>query len=251
MQKICEICGESYEASRSNQKYCPECGKNPQKISKDYDAAVRANKKHAGDYDRPRERICEQCGKTFLSLYSRRFCSDSCQREHIAQTATCTTCGRRLIDLGIRRERAGIAFCSEACREKHKKDLREAREKARAESEPKQVPGTETLRCLVCHKLFQRPISKDPYVCSDSCKETFLRRQQERRRRAELETLKEARRSGKARRKGEGIVSLCAGCKTNYPDCRWVSSGYSAYPIGARVQGGNVLSCPEYRGRGA
>ena len=250
MQKFCDICGETVESRRSNQKYCPDCGANPRKARSRYSAAVRANKRHAGEYDQPREWVCKQCGKIVLSIYSRSFCSKNCEREYIANDVRCTVCRRKLIDLGIRRERYGIAFCSEACQEVHQKELREAREREREEERLKNPPGTETLRCLVCHKLFQRPISKAPYVCSDSCKETFLLRQQERRKRADLEALEEARRAGKARseKQREGIVSLCAGCKTSYADCRWMSSGYSAYPIGARVQAGNVLSCPDHRG---
>jgi hypothetical protein len=42
------------------------------------------------------------------------------------------------------------------------------------------------------------------------------------------------------------IPSLCVSCRTAYPDCEFVSSGYRAYPVGAIVCGGRVTRCPKY-----
>jgi len=181
VQGICEICGAEYEKTRSNQKYCPECGRNPKAAARRYREAVRTNKLHAGEYDIPKVWTCKQCGKEILAIYKKSFCSDACQKEYVAQNAECSECHRKLIEVGIRRTYFGLAFCSDACREKAQNRRKEAAaEAARLEAErTRQMAGKETFRCLVCKKVFQRPISKEPYVCGDACKRIYIQCQRE------------------------------------------------------------------------
>lgn len=242
MTKICEICGAEYEASRRNQKYCRECGRNPDGAVKHYQIAVKRNKLHAGECDKPREWVCKQCGKKILSVYKRDFCSTACRQEYISNDVRCTVCKRKLIEVGIYRTHYGRAFCSAECKEHYAEILAEQKQLLEGE-EPQQEPGTETLRCLVCHKLFQRPISKELYVCSETCKTVYTRRRQT----LKAQAAQSIQEGPMSKKQNAGIVSLCAVCRTPYGDCRWMSSGRVAYPVGAKVEGGNVLSCPDYR----
>ena len=70
MIKTCEICAAEYDASRANQRYCQECGKNPELARRKLIAAEIRNKEHAGDKyrsmfttDRAKNRA-----KTFLGI---------------------------------------------------------------------------------------------------------------------------------------------------------------------------------------
>lgn len=237
MIKVCEICGDEYEASRSTQKYCKVCGKNSSKARMKYQLAVHNNKIHAGEFDRPKEVNCKYCGKVFHTLYGRTFCSEQCEKSYIVENNTCTFCHCKLIDKGIRISHYGKVFCSDECRAA----FREKYKPKPAEADQIVPEGQELLRCLICNKLFQRPISKDPYVCSPTCSNIYQTRFAHKKSSPITTKLKNDKKSRQ--------VHLCTECKTSYKDCKWMQSKYTAYPVGAVVKDGNVLSCPSYTSR--
>lgn len=114
--KICEICGESYMASRSNQKYCPECGVHPGQARNRLKRALRINKMHSGEFDRPVERVCMECGKKILTPHhSPKFCNQRCRQAYAVKHARCLFCGKSLIKKDSVAEKG---YCSEECQKK-------------------------------------------------------------------------------------------------------------------------------------
>ena len=76
---------------------------------------MAANKRHAGEADKPVEKVCKNCGKTFLTVYrGKDFCTSNCGEAYRINHAECPICHTRLIEKGIT---TGKGYCSEACRE--------------------------------------------------------------------------------------------------------------------------------------
>ena len=201
--KICEICGSSFEPRNGNQKYCTECGKDPEAARTRYELAVRRNKINAGDFVKPMEKDCKNCGKKFITTYeSREFCSENCRDEYKVNTAVCPYCKKKLIDKGIT---TGRGYCSEECRKKDELEGAIARglygpceqcgkkfihrnEQARfcsqacsiayraAHKKPKPAPVKRDLtrKCPACGRVFTiTPQQYSKVYCSSECRDRY------------------------------------------------------------------------------
>ena len=80
MIKLCKICGENFETTKNNQKYCKECKKN--------------------SWGKTIELICPNCNKKFFikkSDYEKtktiNFCSVACRTEGLKIETECLNCG--------------------------------------------------------------------------------------------------------------------------------------------------------------
>jgi ferredoxin len=80
--KICEICGDEFQEVKSNQRYCKDCGKNPERARQHYVKAELTNRIHAGDLYKVKEVRCIECGRTILTTYNKSFCSTACSEKH-------------------------------------------------------------------------------------------------------------------------------------------------------------------------
>ena len=271
-EKECEICCGLFTPATARQRYCPECGKNPERAKLQLAIAQTVSRRHAGDTYQVTERICGQCGKSFRFAGPQRFCSAACERQHTVDTAKCAFCGRNLKAAGILVTRGGRHWCSSDCLDKqHWADaeaagrVRECQrcgkryiahstfggvfcsrpcydaaraEGWRAEKEPivRPTPTTIRVKCPVCGKAFERIYGlSGPACCSKECYQIAYERN-----RAEAE----AARARKLAREGKRTISLCASCRVSYTDCPWMQSDHSRHPVGAVVVNGNVLSCP-------
>ncbi len=116
--KNCEICNGGFSTKNKNQRYCPECGKNPERARRSISKAERINRQHAGDwYKPPAKAICEECGKEFFAIRSKSYCSDICRHSHYVKKSRCPICGTSLWDIGIESEQD--ICCSPECQEKY------------------------------------------------------------------------------------------------------------------------------------
>lgn len=254
----------------SVQKYCPECGKNPERTRRQYEIAVKKNKFNAGDYDRPVENECIVCGKPFMSVYeNRRFCSDTCRHQYLVESATCPVCRTKLVEKGIL---TGRGYCSEECREK-------ARIK-RAIEDGRYGP------CEQCGKLFIHPNERSRF-CSKACQEAYQREhkaspikqreplpyqlkpetektcpvcgkvfpitpQQSSKRFCSVECRTRASSSTKNKPVKSQTSHLCSSCRISQANCERFTSGFKRLPQGTRtgVEKGQmiVIECPKYMG---
>lgn len=261
--RVCEICGAEFLPANGNQKYCPECGKNPEKARRGYAAAVAINRHHAGEQDIPMEKECINCGKKFLTVNKgRRFCSEDCGKTYRINHAECPVCHVRLIEKGIT---TGKGYCSEKCRE-------EARFQ-RAIRDGNYVP------CKQCGKKFIRSSLANQF-CSKECyeiyREAHIRILAQSQKRAPVtkkicpvckkefsvtpfQTTKlycsvECRAKAQAARKPAAAnpgTHLCTTCRVSQKNCERFSSGFKKLPEGAelRTEKGQdiVVYCPKYR----
>ena len=231
-----------------NQKYCRECGKNPERVRQKYDAAVAANKRHAGEQDIPIEKECKNCGKKFLTIYKSRefcsetcgeayrittgrgYCSDECREKDRLQKAIrdgnyipCEQCGKNFI-----RSNLASRFCCKECYEKY----RETHKKTPVQ--PQKKPAVTTKVCPVCKKEFPvTPFQTTKLYCSAEC-------------RAKVQhTVKLKPATAKPG------THLCTTCRVSQKACERFSSGFTKLPKGAEmrtVKGQDiVVKCPKYR----
>lgn len=263
--KICEICGAEFEPVNGIQKYCHECGKNPERVRQRYATAVATNKRHAGEQDVPVEKECKNCGKKFLTVYkNREFCSEACGETYRIDTAECPVCHARLIDKGIT---TGRGYCSDECRDKDRlqKAIRDGnyipceqcgknfirpnlasrfcckecyetyREThKRTPAQPQKKPAITTKVCPVCKKIFPvSPFQTTKLYCSVKCRTKVQRTAKPKSATAKPET------------------HLCTTCRVSQRACERFSSGFKKLPEGAElrtVKGQDiVVKCPKYR----
>lgn len=266
--KECEICGDTFEANRSSQKYCKECGKHPKQSRKRYERAVNTNKRHAGDWYRVRDLTCKQCGKPFQSSYLQGFCSINCQKKYNIEHAKCSRCGKRMIDFGIEIEyQGGVHYCSKKCKEEAK--WAQAREHGNVHtcaycgSEFIRPDGTfcstdcyrkavkngwkpqrankceeikEDVNCRECGKIFTR---NSPYIefCSPECRKFYMKKYKAR----QVAEKKKNESEKKIKQMG-----LCWCCKTAYNNCERMSSNFQYSPEGSIFSQGKVIQCPKF-----
>lgn len=261
--KVCEICGDDFIASKSDQKYCPTCGKNPGRTRVQYRIAVQVNKEHAGDAFKPKQLVCMECGKTFISTYNREFCGNSCRHTYRLKTAKCPECGALLASKGIVAEHG---YCSDSCKEAHV--LQVAIEKGRY------------IACEQCGKMF---ISKKEYgrFCGNICarayqqthKKTYVQSPrpiskthcaycgklieltpfQCSKKYCSLECRKAAYKRKPTPNPKQPAIStahICLMCKTSQALCERFTSNFVVIPMGAETKrvGGKavIVSCPKF-----
>lgn len=275
--KICEICKEEFEETKSSQKYCPKCGKNPNRAL----ARQRRNRKtleyHMGIWDEPVEKECKQCGKKFTTLFNRKFCSESCQTQYRIENATCTFCGKNLYNMGItiNNPQGGKHFCSDNCRKAYNERI--AREKgevhicpnchkefwkkttfcskkcyaeAKANGWQPENKRKVTIKCKRCGTDFET-LEMFPQKCCPKCLEELrvirqkklLQQQAEydRKRKEEQIRLEEEKFKQGVQKNG-----LCLYCQATNSTCERVKSKFTCYPAGSRVVQGKVLECPSF-----
>lgn len=266
--KTCEICGIEFEPTTTTQKYCPECGKNPERTRQKYDSAVRQNKIHAGDLYKPVEIECIVCGKTFMTTYeNRRFCSNTCRREYVVNTATCPVCNIKLIEKGVL---TGRGYCSEECREKARiqKAILDERYIACEHCGKKFIRPNECSRfcskaCYEAHRMEHRPtparqdeplpfrIRPETERTCPVCGKVFpITPQQSSKRFCSIDCRKRASPPKKKTEKRQS-GHLCSSCRITQANCERFSSNFKRLPKGARTsveKGQTIVSeCPKYK----
>ena len=273
MQKTCELCGGFFDASRKNQKYCKECGKDSARAARKLEYAVVKNKAHAGDLHRVQDRVCNQCGKKFKTTYGTNYCSDACFKEHLIEIAKCIECGDLLTNHGMRQTHNG--YCSDACRDKHK--IRVAKDSGRYKT------------CEYCGKEFIAKYSGARFCCH-ACYLTYKQAHKQASKPAEIKAMerdaaKERTTEGRQnaayirrcaecgkefsvrfgstqkycsdkckadakRPKLKNGQTLCTVCRTSQADCERFTSNFVYCPIGCvtkQIRGKLVVtSCPKY-----
>lgn len=283
MERTCEICFNTFEGS-ANQKYCAECGKNPDRARKRYAKAVRQSKANAGVYDTPTAKNCKYCGREFGTLFGADFCSKDCRNSYLRKIATCTHCGVNLLEKGVTLDRTtgGVRFCSDECKQAYYERQRVEREKRRKKN---------TRICPICKKPFD---NTNKFYCSKICQdkareqgynpaeqETYRAmrkcrrcgnafellfdsqhycgacdrllhaemRAKEQAKKKQEQAEKEAKRKQQAEQEWQEKVrknGLCFYCQTTYGDCERMQTNFVYYPKGAVVEKGKVLSCPTF-----
>ena len=134
-------------------------------MRRQYAAAERRAKIYSGEYDTPSERVCKECGRKFLSIYEKKFCSPACKKQYRIKTAKCKRCGKLLNYVGIFTVRG---YCSDECR--HLDQIDAAMDRG------------DYLPCEFCGKMF---ISKNyaNVCCSKECCNALRQREIEARQR--------------------------------------------------------------------
>jgi len=264
--KVCEICGDDYKGI-ANQKYCPSCGKNPQKARKHYEISQKILNRHAGVYDQPKTKSCGYCKKEFLTYSDMNFCSDNCRKQYRIENACCTFCGIKLHKLGIIIDReGGVRFCSDSCREKYRDKRRamSARYKRICPQCKKEFEGKDTIfcsnecyvqakaegwkpekfrktnvNCEHCGKEFQtREMTPSKYcpTCIKLAREIRMKKyEKEKQQQTILKRQEEIERNG-----------LCFYCQTTYSNCEKMKTNFRYYPKDAKMKQGKVIECPSY-----
>jgi len=265
--KLCIICGDEYEESRSDQKYCKVCGKDPERYRKHYEIATYINKKNAGDLYKVIEQNCQECGKKILSTYHRTFCSTVCMEIYRAKTAKCPVCNKLLADY---KKNIGYGYCSEDCKKINQ--LKRAKENGdyipcevcgkefirknysnrfcskdcftsyREQNKPTPAPKrSEKRNCLICGKEFiceGKNFSKK--FCTRECSHENAR----------IEGRKKKEETKKQLKVKKGL-HLCTTCKTAYMDCERMTSNFRYMPKGAKKKNVDnkfiIISCPKYK----
>ena len=148
-ERFCKVCGKPLTGRKMS--YCKDC----------------AEKRNAGKtkktHKEPALRICKNCGKEFVSIKARRYCSDKCRSAGILKGKAaeksklnglyCKVCGKPLTG----RQRT---VCSTACASKRSKA---ALKQAKQQNEP------QTQICPNCGKEFV--VTPGRRYCSDECRE--------------------------------------------------------------------------------
>lgn len=266
----CEICGEPFEATRSDRRYCSACGKDPERARRRMEKAVYQNKIHAGDLHTPKDRVCNECGRHFTSIYNRSFCSHECSIKHQAKTARCPVCNSLLIEKGITSARG---LCSDECREKRRME--------------KAITDGNYVGCEKCGKMFIRKDYNNRF-CSKACyqewtaeknkgrllgdagsrvkrKETricegcgspFAWRIESSGQRFCSKLCREEKNKNDKIKSVEPLnvgkdLNICTICKTPQSECERFTSGFTQYPVGVRMKRINekpvIVTCPKYR----
>lgn len=256
MIKTCEICAAEYDASRVNQRFCKECGKNPELARRRYIAAEIRNKENAGDRYKVREYTCKVCGKKTLSTYNRTFCSDACLQLHIVNTAKCPVCGDLLVSKG---RMTGKGCCSDECTEAQRLQVAKASGRYRAckqcgemfiaPQEQSKFCGVPCYRVWVAEKKAARP-KEAPHVAARyrSCARCGKRFEVSG---AGQKYCSPECRAEKPAKKAKPQGHLCTTCRTSQADCERFTTNFVYHPKGAvqKKVGGKliVVSCPKFR----
>lgn len=250
--------------------YCKRCGKDSKKAKERHEKALLINKIHAGDFDKPFEITCIECGKTILTTQKRGFCSIVCQESHRIQTAKCPVCRALLIDKG---NETGRGYCSDDCKQASRlkraiesgdyvpcefcgKEFirknysnvfcsndcylasRAEKRKAKEEMEKSRKPRLrqEERKCEACGKPFLWKItSAGQRFCSPECRNSVNKKVKKK----DIKKLK----LGKE-------LHICTVCKTSQKDCERFTSNFMYSPKGAigKTLNGKfvIVSCPKF-----
>lgn len=274
-EKECAACGMFFTPTHSLQKYCPTCGRNGYRIRKRIEDRAKVSMARE-QTEKPKEHICQQCGKTFLSYHDHKFCSDACKLEHRRLNLTCAYCGQKIIDVRQPEEKeyksVHNVYCSEECHEKAQKQ----RDIARF--------GIKT--CPNCHKDFvssnarfcslkcstewfakhkEKAMSKkicancgkhyeshNARFCSKQCYSDYMRQHPNETKKnvpKESETEKALRKEQKTKERLEKYISengMCGICRTSYVNCRRMQSNFTYSPDGCVIKNNKVLKCPQF-----
>jgi hypothetical protein len=152
--KECERCGQFFEAKTEKRKYCDKCQNHGAKIEARIAKNYRRIEAMYGDWDKPRDMICKQCGKPFQgNPRVSKYCSNACLEDYIAETSVCKYCGKPLLPEIRRTTYAPNVFHAE-CRKKYEAERIVAKDLKKV--------------CPVCNKEYLAKKSDQKY-CSQAC----------------------------------------------------------------------------------
>ena len=179
---ICPVCGNNFEAKRSNTVYCSE-------------KCYSYSRRHKPKTTKPDSLTCPQCGKNFKpEKKNQKYCCHKCQRKRsdarkrevrkstIPKATTCLICGK-----AFKPYRAGAKYCSKECQ-------RESGRRRAAEHYKKfgrnhtKIPEEAT--CPVCGKKF-KPHHARQKNCSKECTHKLTRINENIRERKKFELLRQ------------------------------------------------------------
>lgn len=266
----CEICGSTFE-SKAKAKYCEKCRKDTNKAKNKINKAISMSKARLGEYEKPKKQICMYCGKEFLSIYNRRFCSNVCSESHISDTKKCIVCGDLIYKhRAIQKNATNIKYCSSECKEKARyKEIKKCKgcnKEFNATKHNQQwcsISCFNTNRerpkrpkisvyersCIICEKRY-KTANKNKKCCSVACGKVsaHFEREKEKKFQEEQRKLMEKRSQIKGKDKP---TNLCIDCKTSMKDCEWFSSNYTKHVKGSvwkEIEGKILLiKCPKYK----
>lgn len=129
MLRECEICGGFHESDNPNRKYCDDCAAHTEARRREYENAVRDNKRRMCEPDMYKGK-CSQCGEEFITLAHRvirkddaEFCSEKCRKQWVHDHAICQYCGKSLKDNPYYDpDRPSTMFCSDECKAAKKRE---------------------------------------------------------------------------------------------------------------------------------
>ena len=144
----CLSCGEEFLGFKKNGSYCSD----------------RCKAKADELKSQPKAHVCSQCGKTFLSVRKRRFCSIKCEsknrRPTQSGTVECLSCGKTVNVSSHFQD--GRKYCSPKCQKYAARKTGKHRRRVRIKSHPVEIV---TIRFLlkrdknIC-QLCKKPVNK-------------------------------------------------------------------------------------------
>ena len=266
----CEICGSTFESKRKA-KYCEKCRKDTNKAREKINKAIAMSKARLGEYKKPKKQICMYCGKEFLSVYDRRFCSNICSESHISDTKKCVVCGELIYKhRAIQKNATNIKYCSAECKEKSRyKEIKKCKgcnEDFEAKKESQEWCSIQcfnanrskiltrketsyTMACIICDKIFKtRNINQR--CCCRECGIISAKINREKEKKIQEEQRKLMSKRSEERGKDKP-TNLCIDCKISMKDCEWFSSNYTKHVKGSvwkEIDGKILLvKCPKYK----
>lgn len=274
-EKECAACGAFFTPTHGLQKYCPNCGHNGSRIRKRIENRVRLSA-NTEQKNEPKEHICPQCGKKFVSYYNRLFCSDACKIQNKKLNMACGHCGKKIIDIREPTEKecrsAHPAYCSDKCRNQAKKEKDIARfgvKKCMNCGEEFISPNARfcSRQCAqewsahhkekmnkakICANCGQHYTSHNARFCSKKCYADYMRQHPAEKNTTvptESEQEKAIKKEQASRARMEKYIQengMCGICRTSYVDCRRMQSNFTYSPEGCIIKNNKVIQCPQF-----
>lgn len=144
MEKICEYCGDVFNTSFKNQRFC-------------------SRKCSSASTSKKVECLCDNCGKPFFRKmdefikHKNNFCSQSCHYNYSYETVVCKNCGKEF----SARKSTHRKYCCNDCKNYYVSHH--------------QKTNKETIICKYCGKEFQAHVSAKRDFCSKECGYAYRR----------------------------------------------------------------------------
>lgn len=262
----CDICGTFFTPTSKRNILCPDCQIHPEQKRKYYANQTERNKRIYDTLDyNPKPTNCEICGKEFLSFHNQTLCSKECRDVKRIKSTFCNHCHKPMAETNDQHVTANNEkwFCSDTCKEAYKQE--QAKERGYIHTckfcgkkfiKPDKnamfcnktcynnaikagYRRTFMMTCINCKKQFNT--SKKTMFCSDACETHYNKKNKITPAEAYIKNHKTLKKP-----EPKQIISLCADCRTPYPDCTYMQSNFRVKPKGAKYQDSKIVSCSYY-----